>query len=565
MFKSILEKRINQRIPRGLRLTFENFRLSRFNKVVLTATKVYRGDHLIGSIHSIEIIIRYLNLLKGAKVFYKVKMIGIDIDLPQLKENGNERNNAPGNNANVVFEKFFKIITNIFASDIDLEVLNCLIRYKTNILFVKKIHIGNKSIVLHALIDSVEVQVLSFINCTEDGISFHDSQITYDGITSMFSGNIVARIENGYKGSFRLSVQPLKVSFKGFCDSPILIEQLLCDGEFIVNSDYIEVANFSISLDDLPISFIFKYRMGSAKALLFTAAAKIDSNNLNFIKKCFSKIFETLVFSGEVTLLFHGALDLINPNRSKVKFEIQENTLAVKDHGVFSKLLSEGGFKHRVKKDGVYLRILDCSENNPNYLSIREIPPSFINLLVFCEDPRFFFHNGIDSFFIGRAIAINFQDKRFKLGASTITMQLIRNLFLNGNKNMVRKIEEALYAVLVENILMIPKNMLLELYLNVIEFGPNIYGIKEAADYYFGKAIADLSLSDYIVLTYIIRKPVFFNDALIMKSEQVKKNLKVYFADITSKLVQYSHITKEEYSNLSFAINFNGDLGSLSL
>jgi hypothetical protein len=104
-------------------------------------------------------------------------------------------------------------------------------------------------------------------------------------------------------------------------------------------------------------------------------------------------------------------------------------------------------------------------------------------------------------------LVTNLKEKKFKRGASTISMQLVKNVFLNRNKTVVRKVEEIILVWLMESSKQVSKKRLYEVYLNVIEWGNNVYGITEAARYYFGKKPVDLNLGESIFLSSIVPRP----------------------------------------------------------
>lgn len=112
------------------------------------------------------------------------------------------------------------------------------------------------------------------------------------------------------------------------------------------------------------------------------------------------------------------------------------------------------------------------------------------------EDGSFYSHEGFNVGAIRNAIERNLAAGRFVLGASTISMQLVKNVFLHGEKTIARKIQEGLLVWLMESVVRVPKTRLLEIYFNVIEYGPGIYGIHEAALYYFGKRPNELSVNE---------------------------------------------------------------------
>ena len=107
------------------------------------------------------------------------------------------------------------------------------------------------------------------------------------------------------------------------------------------------------------------------------------------------------------------------------------------------------------------------------------------------EDSKFFKHHGFDLEMIRHALAQDLENGSFQRGASTITQQLAKNLFLSHRRTLARKLEETVLTWRLQELL--SKERVLELYLNVIELGPGIQGVKQAAREYFGKEVAALT------------------------------------------------------------------------
>lgn len=126
-----------------------------------------------------------------------------------------------------------------------------------------------------------------------------------------------------------------------------------------------------------------------------------------------------------------------------------------------------------------------------SYVPIAQIPPYVLAAMYLTEDKRFFDHGPLRISFIERAMRLNLQEKRYVYGGSTISQQLVKNLFLDRHKNLARKLEEAFIAWRMETV--VNKMRIFELYVNMIEFGPDIYGIKQAAYFYFNKMPQDLT------------------------------------------------------------------------
>lgn len=141
----------------------------------------------------------------------------------------------------------------------------------------------------------------------------------------------------------------------------------------------------------------------------------------------------------------------------------------------------------------------------PEWVPYRAISPYMETAVVICEDSRFFQHDGFDSEAISNSIRENIKARRFFRGASTVSMQLAKNLYLPREKTLSRKLQEAALTVLLEQEL--SKEQVLELYLNVVEFGPGIYGIGPAARHYFATNAAHLSLGQSLYLASILPSP----------------------------------------------------------
>jgi hypothetical protein len=139
------------------------------------------------------------------------------------------------------------------------------------------------------------------------------------------------------------------------------------------------------------------------------------------------------------------------------------------------------------------------------WVSLNEITPNMETGLIVCEDSRFFKHNGFDNKAIRDSILSNLKKGHFVRGASTLSMQLAKNLYLGREKTLSRKLQEAAFTLLLEERL--SKEDILELYLNVVEFGPGIYGIRNAAMHYFNSHPAELSLAQAMFFASILPNP----------------------------------------------------------
>jgi len=166
------------------------------------------------------------------------------------------------------------------------------------------------------------------------------------------------------------------------------------------------------------------------------------------------------------------------------------------------------------------------------------------------EDPSFYTHKGFVEESIRQSIITNFKAKSFKRGGSTISMQLVKNIYLNRQKNIARKIEEILIVWLIENQKLSTKSRMYEVYLNIIEWGRNVYGIGEAARYYFSKSPAELTLGESIYLAHIVPKP-----KSSLYSWQADGSLKPYltgYYNLIGNLMARRGYTTNDSSNYGF-------------
>ncbi len=155
------------------------------------------------------------------------------------------------------------------------------------------------------------------------------------------------------------------------------------------------------------------------------------------------------------------------------------------------------------------------------------------------EDDAFFEHEGFDYQRIREALILDWEKKRFARGASTITQQLAKNVFLSTSKNPIRKLKEAVLTYRLEHEL--DKRRIFEIYLNVIEWGENVYGAEAASRYYFGKSASQLSLNEAVLLAAIIPNPRRMNPFVSLRFSRYRRGV------ILDHLYRYHHITQDEY------------------
>ena len=167
-----------------------------------------------------------------------------------------------------------------------------------------------------------------------------------------------------------------------------------------------------------------------------------------------------------------------------------------------------------VRLDPVYITgIFPAHGEDRILIRLEDVPDMFLQMLVTVEDRRFYEHVGIDLKSIGRALLVNIKAGKTVQGGSTITQQLVKNMFLTPDRNLWRKINEAVMALLLE--LHYDKDQILETYLNEVYLGQDseraIHGFGLASDFYFGKALSELELDQMAVLIGMVKGASYYN------------------------------------------------------
>ena len=192
------------------------------------------------------------------------------------------------------------------------------------------------------------------------------------------------------------------------------------------------------------------------------------------------------------------------------------------------------------------------------WITLKEIDKDLINATIATEDKRFYRHNGFDYIRIIKSFLVNLKSGEIEEGASTITQQYARNLYLTFDRTYERKIKEAYLAFKME--INYSKDEILEGYLNTINYGNGVFGIENAAQYYFNKNAKDLSLSEASMLAGIPKYPQEYSPINNIKA--AKKRQKI----ILSNMYNEGFITKNEMKNaISEELTYYGKKEKLNL
>ena len=238
------------------------------------------------------------------------------------------------------------------------------------------------------------------------------------------------------------------------------------------------------------------------------------------------KLIKIIVFFVLLALIFGIGFFMIYPDLSKLKKENPKKTSFMEYR------------EEEWKKKGKKIRI------QKKWVSLSRISPYLMKAVIIAEDDKFWSHKGFDLDAIQKALEKDIEKGKFKFGGSTISQQLVKNLYLTPSKNPLRKAKEAIITWRLEKTL--PKRRIFELYLNVVEWGEGIFGIEAAAQYYYSKPAGAISPQEAAHLAAVLPNPRKYRPT--SASKYVEKRATIIY-DIMVKrgivVPEYEDVIKE--------------------
>jgi hypothetical protein len=211
--------------------------------------------------------------------------------------------------------------------------------------------------------------------------------------------------------------------------------------------------------------------------------------------------------SGDLHFFLDFSLDMKSIDSLYFSSKLSSGNFKILHFGNDDYRLLNTEFMHHVCEKGYEVASFPVGLINPDFTALSDISPWLKISVLTSEDGGFYFHNGFNLDAIRESIIADIREGRFVRGGSTISMQLVKNVFLTQNKTLGRKLEELLIVWIIENSHLSTKDRMFEVYLNVIEWGPGIYGITQAARYYFNKSPSELTLQESLFLAGIVPFP----------------------------------------------------------
>ncbi|MES2558477.1 MAG: biosynthetic peptidoglycan transglycosylase [Bacteroidota bacterium] len=309
------------------------------------------------------------------------------------------------------------------------------------------------------------------------------------------------------------SIRNFIINHPKIAKKDVVIEDARFDYHFIAGADFIQLDSTS-SVKFNKVTFIPFIALRTQEDTVYEMHVTIpDMQAQDFITSLPEGLFSH--FKGMETMgSFNYKLDFVyNENKpQELVFEstLNKTGLRIVKYGEANLSKLNGDFVYTPMERGRPQRPILVSTANPNYTRLDQLSPYLRKCVLTTEDPSFFYHRGFIDEAFRQSIIKNIRQRKFARGASTISMQLVKNVFLTREKTISRKLEEILLVYILENNRISSKERMLEVYFNIIEWGPNVYGIGEASQFYFQKRPSELTLNECLFLATIIPRPKGF-------------------------------------------------------
>lgn len=309
-----------------------------------------------------------------------------------------------------------------------------------------------------------------------------------------------------------VSIDDFMINHPRIAKKDVVIKKAQFDYKFLLGRDFISIDSSSTAqLNNIKVHPFAEYNTekDTIYKLRITIPKMKAQDFITSLPKGLFTHFEGMEAKGNFDYKLDFKYNKNKPNALVFDSKLNKENIQIIKYGSanLGKLNSE--FIYRAIENGVQQRPVLVGVSNPNFTPLDQISPYLEKAVLTSEDPSFFHHRGFINEAFKQSIVKNIRTKKFSRGASTISMQLVKNVFLT-RKTLSRKLEEILLVYILENNRIASKSRMLEVYFNVIEWGPNVYGIGEAAQFYFQKRPIDLNLKECLFLASIVPKPKKF-------------------------------------------------------
>lgn len=305
-------------------------------------------------------------------------------------------------------------------------------------------------------------------------------------------------------------VRNLLINQPGLSTTDILVPDAGIEANVFVGENYVSIDSSSlIRLKKITAHPYIKYTLNPVKIYeLKVNTGWMDAQDLfDSFPSGFFDSLDGMQVAGKLNYKLNVFLNASDPDDVLFDSQLDKNDFRIIRYGKTDLSRLNNAFTYTPYEKATPMPKRVIGPQNPYFTPLEDISPNLLNAVMTAEDPSFYRNHGFVEESFRKSLATDFKEKKFKRGGSTISMQLVKNAFLNRDKTLARKIEEILMVWMIENNQVMTKDRMLEVYFNIIEWGRNVYGIGEASRYYFNKTPAELTLGESIYLASIVPHP----------------------------------------------------------
>ena len=419
---------------------------------------------------------------------------------------------------------------------------------------------GENYIVLNGITDK-KTNTINVTISGKDGATKVPFLEPFLGITTLFDSAKVSLeakdlSKNNIELLFNSKVDKLQIQGKRIAETMVETDSLSANLIFkITPLSYCIDTLSKINFNKLTANIGLCYKNDSIISFSFKSGNHKWQELIESLPKGLFSNISGMRLNGEFQYSLQVNLNTNNPDSLQIEPKLISKGFNIQSYGNTNFSALNDTFTYRIYNDGVFIKSIRVGDGK-EFISLNSISPFLRWAIITSEDGSFYNHRGFDLDGIRYAMACNIKEKRFARGGSTISQQLVKNLYLNRNKNITRKFEEFLTVWMIENNSIVSKDKMLEIYLNIIEWGPNVYGVKEACHYYFNKKPNEISLQEALFLAYIVPRPTKFK-WVFDDENHLKPFMLNSFEFVSNKMLNRGYITDDDYSSILSIDEFN--------
>lgn len=376
----------------------------------------------------------------------------------------------------------------------------------------------------------------------------------------MFSMRMDAlKIKEDMESKLYLKLDSLEIWHPQLVYRPVVFPQLGSATQLKVSGHSLHLDQAFLQMKDFKLPFDLVLNWTSQEEYLSLSIEKDYFPASSFFEALPEGLFlnfDGLQISGESRFEFQLNLPFRQLDSLQLDASLMGRNLQIKSWPQHPGRL-RGAVEHQIYEGDTFVKNVSLDTLDQGFVRLDQISPFLIYSVLTAEDGGYFGHKGFHPTAFRDAMVANIKAGYFARGGSTITMQLVKNLYLNRSKTISRKIEEMLIVWMIENMRLLSKERMLEIYFNIIEWGPGIYGVKEASKFYFDKSPAEITLSEALFMSALVPRPkqyVWFFE----NESQLKPYFEQYFYNVAGHMLRREQIDSSAWESITVDISLLG-------